>query len=264
MVKVQEMLGRTPRRPARRRGETDSRTTIIIVLSVLGGLMLLGCLCLIPALLLPAVQQAREAARRAQSMNNLRQIGLAMHNYHDAFRQWPPGGIVAEDGTPHQSWQYSLLPYVGQAGMFSQINADLPWTDPNNELFFRTPIPTYLNPSETETITPDGLAVSHYAANLKVMKPNGNLTIRQVTDGTSNTMVAGEVTGGLKAWGDPSNVRDPAAGIGTGANQFGRLGGQGAVILLMDGSVRFVDASIAPATLQALSTPDGGEAVPPF
>jgi hypothetical protein len=76
--------------------------------------------------------------------------------------------------------------------------------------------------------------------------------------------MAGEVAAGFKAWGDSTNVRDPADGIRHDATTFGRTGGQGCQFLLMDGSVRFVSDSVNPAVLKAISTPDGGESVGEF
>jgi type II secretory pathway pseudopilin PulG len=251
-----------------RSGEADSKSTVLIIVAILGGLVLLGACVIVPilvALLLPAVQQAREAARRTQSKNNLKMIGLAMHNYHDVFQQFPPSGIYGEDGTAYHGWQTMLLPYVDQAPLYNQINMNLPWTDPVNDRLFRTALPVYLNPSETEQLTSAGYGASHYAGNQLVLRPNGNHKIADTKDGTANTILAGEVPPPFAAWGDPANVRDPSAGIGTGPAQFGRSGNAGGChFLLMDGSVRFVSENIDRDVLKALSTPDGGEQIGAF
>src|SRR5262245_1460172 len=138
------MFSHRPARPAVprrfrpvRRGETDNKTVIIIVLSVIAGIALLGCVCVVPALLLPAVQKAREAARRTQSQNNLKQIGLAMYNYHDTLAMFPPSGIYGEDGTAYHSWQTMILPYIEQQTLYNQIDFNVPWTDPRNAPAFQ-------------------------------------------------------------------------------------------------------------------------------
>ena len=248
-----------------RAGETDTKTVVIIVVAVVGGMSLLVCGLLV-ALLLPALQQAREAARRTQSKNNLKQIGLALHNYHDVHATFPPGGIYGEDGTAYHSWQSTLLPYVDSAPLYNRIDYDYPWTDPVNADLYRTVVPVYLHPSdESAQFAPDGFAASHYAGSSQVFFPNSNIRIRDILDGTANTLMAGEVGAGYKAWGDPTNVRDPADGIRVSPDTFGRDDAQlGANMLLMDGSVRYLSGDIAPDVLKALSTYDGGEQVGEF
>ncbi|REJ71961.1 MAG: DUF1559 domain-containing protein [Planctomycetota bacterium] len=254
-----------------RRGETDSKTVIIIIVAVVGGLVLLGCglfvvmgLFVGGGLTLPAVQQAREAARRSQSMNHMKQIGLAMHNFHDVEGMWVSGSTHAADGTPLHSWQTHLLPYLEYGPLYNSIDMESPWDSAENSGQFKTLIPTYTHPSEPQQFDGQGYALSHYAGNEKVLLPDSELSIRDVTDGTSNTIVAGEVASGYVPWGDPSNVRDPANGINAGPAGFGSQSPGGCNMLLMDGSVRFVSENIDAATLEALSTPDGGEMVGAF
>jgi prepilin-type N-terminal cleavage/methylation domain-containing protein len=110
-------------------------------------LVVIAIIAILIALLLPAVQQAREAARRTQCRNNLKQIGLALHNYHDAFRVFPPaqvydgiaagnvgGNTCAPAGTPTSSallsrapWTVSILPYLDQAPLYNQFNQAQPF-----------------------------------------------------------------------------------------------------------------------------------------
>ncbi len=247
-----------------RRGETSNSTVIIIILAVIGGVLLLACIPIMIALLLPAVQQAREAARRTQSKNNLKQIGLAAHNHHDVQQAFPTG-LYTEDGTALHSWQTEMLPYMEQAHLYNSLNLDAPWDDPANAPVFRNVVMTYLHPSEPGSqFASDGSAVSHYSLNSRLSAPNQPLTIRMITDGTSNTIYAGEAAGSFKGWGDPTNMRDPASGINAGPDGFGSRSPGGAHVLLLDGSVRFVSDSIAPNVLQGLSTPDGGETVGAF
>ncbi|MCA9047643.1 MAG: DUF1559 domain-containing protein [Planctomycetaceae bacterium] len=95
-------------------------------------LVVIAIIAILIALLLPAVQQAREAARRTQCKNNLKQFGLALHNYHDVFGCFPMGHQYAGsfdgdpndvDGGPAFTWSWSLLPYIDQAPLFNQFNA---------------------------------------------------------------------------------------------------------------------------------------------
>jgi len=107
---------------------------VILGVFVCGGILV--------ALLLPAVQSAREAARRAQCSNNLKQIALAFHNYHDTYRTFPPAYIPDEDGNPKHSWRVLILPFLEQRALYEQYNFDEPWDSPNNRIVGNASIPT--------------------------------------------------------------------------------------------------------------------------
>src|SRR5213592_4958703 len=83
-------------------------------------LVVIAIIAVLIALLLPAVQSAREAARRAQCVNNLKQVRIAMHNYHGAMRSLPPGGLAIVDGT----WQLFVLPFLEQSPLYNSYNMD--------------------------------------------------------------------------------------------------------------------------------------------
>jgi hypothetical protein len=254
-------------RPRERRAKSSSSPGVII--AVILGVCFMGlliCVGVLTALLLPAVHQAREAARQAaqqaHSRNNLKQIGLAMHNYHDVFQTFPPGGIFDETGRGHHGWQTSLLPYMGQGPLYNEIDFHVPWDDPKNQWAFQVEIPPYLNPDEEQRHDGTGYALSHYAGNVHALSQNSRLPIREVTDGTSNTILAGEVGSDYRPWGHPSNWRDPAQGLNRGPGTFGNPSGQGCTVLMMDGSVRTLNNDIDPRVLQGLATPAGGEEIP--
>jgi len=106
-------------------------------------LVVIAIIAILIALLLPAVQQAREAARRSQCKNNLKQIGLALHNYHDNFRMFPPGDVrrlyggVSSWTTSMIGWIPRILPFLDQAVIYNQINWELETgvsATPNSEL----------------------------------------------------------------------------------------------------------------------------------
>ena len=120
-------------RPRRKRRQSNSGMSVGVIIAIIaGGVFVLG-LCgvgVLIALLLPAVQQAREAARRTQSKNNLKQIGLAAHNFHDTHRHFPP--LELEPGDVQQSWLTDLLPYADHAPLYNQVNRQAPWDDASN------------------------------------------------------------------------------------------------------------------------------------
>ncbi len=114
-------------------------------------LVVIAIIAILIALLLPAVQQAREAARRTQCKNNLKQIGLALHNYHDTFNIFPPGNVTMGPccGTPSLiNWAISILPYIDQANLQQTYNFNLPNEDPINQKALQQSIPAYNCPSD--------------------------------------------------------------------------------------------------------------------
>ena len=118
---------------------------LLVVIAIIGILV---------ALLLPAVQSAREAARRAQCSNNLKQMGLAVHMYHDVNRCFPPGGITCgpiPHTLSHTNWGIAILPYIEQGNVYDQYHHEVFNEDPANEAVRKTLISSYVCPSE-----PDG------------------------------------------------------------------------------------------------------------
>jgi prepilin-type N-terminal cleavage/methylation domain-containing protein len=122
-------------------------------------LVVIAIIAILIALLLPAVQQAREAARRTQCRNNLKQLGLAFHNYHDSANAFPPGYFLAPPDPNTKSGYVHLLPYLDQAPLFNQINMNCPMANgptqyppavlAANELLGRTVLTVFMCPSST-------------------------------------------------------------------------------------------------------------------
>jgi type II secretory pathway pseudopilin PulG len=253
-----------------------------------GGVESVGVVAVMVALLLPAVQQAREAARRTQSKNNMKQIGLALHNYHDTFNNFPMGtkeNAALKKPEERQSWLVAILPYLDQAPLYNTVNQEKGFADEANKNAFSTALPVYINPSQTtELVDPDGYGRTTYAgmagigkdaATLKKDDPKAGIFgydrktgIRDITDGTSNTIMVVEVYKDLGPWakGGPATIRGLSAkpyingpdGIGRGKASHGGH------VLMADGSVRFVSENIAPETMEALSTMAGGEVLGDF
>ncbi len=114
-------------------------------------LVVIAIIAILVALLLPAVQQAREAARRSQCKNNLKQIGLALHNYHDVHNVFPPGGMTFGPccGTQSQiSWPISILPQLEQENLFRRYNQNQTNEHSSNQFVREQIMPVYSCPSE--------------------------------------------------------------------------------------------------------------------
>jgi prepilin-type N-terminal cleavage/methylation domain-containing protein/prepilin-type processing-associated H-X9-DG protein len=120
-------------------------------------LVVIAIIAVLIALLLPAVQQAREAARRTQCKNNLRQLGLALHNYLDAFNTFPSGWIGVEDGiqTAHEGingagWGTMILPQIEQSSLYNQFNPQVAIEDPLNDVFRLNTLAVFRCPSDPQ------------------------------------------------------------------------------------------------------------------
>lgn len=178
-------------------------------------LVVIAIIALLIALLLPAVQQAREAARRTQCRNNLKQIGLALHNYLDTFRKFPPSFAFSTAG----SWSVHgrILPYMEQAAAYNRVRLDLDWADPINQAtgVSTLKVSSYLCPTDpnSDTIHNAGpgeglIRPVSYGVNFGTWKvydpptnaggdglfyPNSQTGPHTCIDGMSNTLMAAEV-----------------------------------------------------------------------
>ena len=112
---------------------------LLVVIAIIGILI---------ALLLPAVQSARESARLMQCTNNLRQIGLALHNYHEVYGSFPPAYVADESGRPIHSWRTLILPYLDQPTLYKEYRFDEPWDGPHNSQLLDVILRIYRCPVE--------------------------------------------------------------------------------------------------------------------
>ena len=257
--------------PQRRSGDGDhnrsakSGHTVWIVLGIVVGVILLSIVICggLAALILPAVQQARTAARNAQFQNNLKQVGLGAHGFHETYNQFPPmpaDGSVVPDVTSPVSFNTALLPYMGQGVLYGRIDTTIPWDAPANRTAYQAELPVYLSPVFENWKTAAGYGATYIVPNSRMIQNGSGLAMSDVKDGLGNTILAGGIDDtAVPAWGDPENDRDPANGFAGGANEFGGTFNQGAQILFCDGSVRIMSAKTAPEIAKALATPDGAE-----
>jgi prepilin-type processing-associated H-X9-DG protein len=218
---------------------------------ILGGI---GAILVPIALLLPAVQAAREAARRAQCTNNLKQIGLAMHNYLSANNCFPPAAITDADGKPLLSWRVAILPFIEQQSLYQEFHLDEPWDSPHNQALIARIPPVYLCPSDG----PDSEHTTRYQVVVgpgTIFEGARGIRLDEVTDGTSNTLLVVEAKNPVP-WTKPDDIPVNALTAAVGSKHPG-----GFNVLMADGSVRFVRMSINPAILQALATRNGGEVI---
>ena len=192
-------------------------------------LVVIAIIAVLIALLLPAVQQAREAARRTQCRNNLHQLGLALHNYHDAHSCFPPGSVASAVGSalqdntagsrPNWSALAMLLPYLDELAVYNASNFSLEAGNAANTTATRSPLNQFICPSDGAPTVYNTYGLTNYllVAGNNIYCRNANVTslprccgifyassrvrIRDVRDGTSNTMGFGE--GAVNISGDP-------------------------------------------------------------
>jgi hypothetical protein len=210
------------------------------------------------ALLLPAIQAAREAARRNVSINNMKQIMLAMLLHTDAQKSFPAHAIYSPDGKPLLSWRVQMLPYLEQQALYDQFKLDEPWDSEHNRALVARMPAIFQNPN-----LPDAAGKTNYLA--VVGEPcvfNGTGTgtrLPDVKDGTANTIVLVEASPDEAVeWTKPDDLEydanSPKAGLG-GVRPTVWIAG------FADGSVRPVAEQIDPNQLKGLFTRAGGEPV---
>jgi prepilin-type N-terminal cleavage/methylation domain-containing protein/prepilin-type processing-associated H-X9-DG protein len=263
---------------------------LLVVIAVIGVLL---------SLALPAVQQARAAARRAQCVNHLHQLAVGLHNYHDAHNILPAGAIVLGPGLPivfsGWGWGAMILPMVDQAPLYSQINFSHGTAVGANEPLLAQSVPVWRCPSDgSEDQIPvvvgshptTMVATGNYCGSTGMLGPLSAVRFSRVTDGLSQTLMLGERVNQPLAPGNPPftaswsgivsksdgyvfNSLPYTSAIATypinfhlgGTQNFSSRHTGGAHFAFGDGSVRFLSENMDGDTFQALGTPDGGEVV---
>jgi len=286
---------------------------LLVVIAIIG--VLIG-------LLLPAVQKVREAANRMSCQNNLKQLGLALHNYHDVSQRFPVGA----DSVTGLSWRVHLLPFIEQENLYRRFNfGPGPWNGgpnregPNKMVHALNRIPNFNCPSVPviqasngsstlldgrKTYTSDyhgvagpkginpvtGAAYAWDAtpagqggfARQGVLGRNSNQRLADITDGTSNTLMVGEVSvrwqgnildsdgadwvrgigfnNGMASCRNVQNaINTPYNGIYNDISFGSQHPGGGAQFVMCDGSVRFIQQSIDLVIYKSTASRDGGE-----
>jgi prepilin-type N-terminal cleavage/methylation domain-containing protein len=287
-------------------------------------LVVIAIIAILMALLVPAVQRAREAGNRTICANNLKQIALAVANHYGTEGRFPTAGwgetvartknggnVPANWKSQSWSWGYQILPYLEQSPL---------WLNPSDQAVASTPVPTYFCPTRRPPVALSGgswqsagypRAMTDYGGNAGVSSTGGDnsgvygdgtvdgvivraghsVKIREITDGTSNTLLVGEkhmndffvtsqcgpddndgYVGGMQddvvRWGafppapdKVSSVAYTTATLHPDIFQFGSAHSGGFFCAFCDGAVRFIRFDVDPVVFSGLSTRNGGEAV---
>lgn len=201
-----------------------------------------------------AVVKVREAAARAQSFNNLKQIALALHNYHDANGAFPPAAVVDKTGRPLLSWRVLILPYIEQDALYTRFKLDEPWDSPHNKKLidpmprvYAMPFPTKAKATETHYQA----FVGKGAAFDLLQGPK----LANFTDGTSNTVMVATAAAPAP-WTKPDDMAfDPNADMTRVVGFFPDV----CHAAFADGSVRALRRTIDRKVLTSVITRAGGE-----
>jgi RNA polymerase sigma factor (sigma-70 family) len=206
------------------------------------------------------VEDAEARRQRAiavvQTDNNLKQIGLAMHNYHDVHGRFPAGAIYGKGGKPLLSWRVALLPYLEQENLYKQFRLDEPWDSEHNKGLLSVVPKVYIPVTGKDRERP----VTYYrgfTGNGTIFEGTQGRRLADITDGTSNTLLVVEA-GEAVPWTKPDELPyDPDKPL----PKLGGLFDGDFHILMADGSTRYAQKKYNEQVLRALITYNGGEVV---
>ena len=225
------------------------------------------------SLLLPFGGRHPGAARRMYCSNHLKQIALALHNYHDTYKRFPPAVTYDEDGRAMHSWRVLILPYLEQQALYEAYDMSEPWNGPSNSKLVAQMPPVFRCPSVPKA---DVESRTNYVAISSGGRADGKLRLqtawsddaprsfRDLIDGSSNIILVVESSSDPVVWTEPRDLRyetlpiaiNHETGVGLSSHHPG-----GCQVALADGSVRFVAETIPAETLRKLLLCNDGEPV---
>jgi hypothetical protein len=216
-----------------------SAGTIIENTLVWGGVALLVGFFVLT--ILPPSRDHGHAYRRTECKNHLKQLALAMHNYHDKYGSFPPAYVADKNGRPMHSWRVLLLPFLELGPLYDQYRFDEPWNGPHNRLLAESAPSLFHCPFDTDAKTDASYLV---VVGPKTIFPGASsIKIADITDGTSNTILLVEAVDSGINWLEPRDMSyeealrgiNPKTGWGISSHHEG-----GAQVALADGSVRLL------------------------
>lgn len=212
---------------------------------------------LLESLALP-LEEALSRTWRRESMNRVRQFGLAMHNYHDIHNSLPAQGSVDASGRPLLSWRVHILPHIGQRELFRRFRLDEPWDSPHNRQLIEQMPDIYRSPASR--LKDKGLTNYVFPVGEETVCPGRQgIHFREITDGTSNTVLLLEVDDDHAViWTKPADLpydlEQPTKGLGG-------LYKDVFVAVFCDGAGHFLSVDADPDALRAIFTRAGGEII---
>ncbi len=223
--------------------------------------------CIVVYLLLPSFVHPREESWRRACKNNLNQIALSLHDYHDKHKAFP----MAQSGKPPHTWRIDILPYMDGSAVYDEYIFNEAWNTGANQELARRVVRIYQCPSDDSERSPNDNFFTAYAAvtGKETMWIPGTPTKRkEFKDGTSNTLMVVEACGQRIPWSEPRDLSltDVPVGINLPGDKSGRSNGLmssyhygGVQVALADGSVRFLSAETDPEVIKGMLTLSGGE-----
>lgn len=200
------------------------------------------------ALLAPPLEAARSAAHRMRSMNSLRQLVLAMHLYHDAYKSFPPATTTDAEGRPLLSWRVQLLPYLEQRELYDQFHHDEPWDSEHNRKLIEKMPSVFENPGMT--LKPGHTAYLAPTGEKLIFHKDRKTSLVQITDGSSNTLLVVEAHADKAVpWTKPDDL---AVDLDKPLDGLKSARGEGFLAAMADGSVRYIVNAIDVDTLRWL------------
>jgi len=246
------------------RGGVSALTIVLIVLGIFF-LAAVVCVGLLAALLMPAVGAAREAARQMADSNNMKMVGLALHNYDAAYRCLPSSYAINCNEEKVWSWKVNLLPYIENSSLYGEIDFQnmRKWDDPYN-VVLQGPAPAFFRSIRADASTAPVNSNIFLISSPEKLEVNNTVFIdgeyprfQDCIDGTANTIVAIMLAKHGVPWASPENLTPDEA--------YDRIKGEERVFvaLFLDGSVRRMSVDIEKDAFFAMLTRDGGEVVFP-
>lgn len=171
--------------------------------------VIIGVILLLVALLLPNIQQSRGSARQVQCRNNLRQVSLALHRYHDTYGSFPPAVTTGPDGEPWHSWRTLLLPYIEEDELWDRYRLDEPWnSEANLAMVEKVPMPTVFQcPADESPRLAKTTSFVAVIGERTMWPPDGVVSLDEIPDGASYTIHVVERTDSGILWTEPRDLQ---------------------------------------------------------